>query len=69
MASLNVGGTLYAICAALQRSIREKRAILTEGDSLDIYKDPKLEFFRRTFDSVLKDLHRKGIGAPRSRLV
>ncbi len=31
---------------------------------MDIYKDPKLEYFRRAyFDGVLKNLHRSGIGA------
>ncbi len=30
---------------------------------MDIYKDPKLEYFRRAFDGVLKNLHRSGTGA------
>ena len=62
-----VGGTLYGLCAALQRYVREKRAILSQGEPLDIYKDPRLDYFRKTFDVVLKDLHRQGIGASKKQ--
>ena len=62
-----IGATLYGICAALQRFIREKRAVLNQGEPLDIYKDPKVEYFRRTFDGILKNLHRNGIGATKKQ--
>ena len=55
------GGTLYAICSGIQRFVREERTV-SQGEQVDIYKDPKFSFFRSTFDSVLKDLHQKGIG-------
>ena len=61
------GGALYGICAAIQRYIREKRAVNSQGEYLDIYKDSKLAHFRSVLDGVLKDLHRKGIGTFKKR--
>ena len=58
------GGTLYSLCSGIQHFVREKRGITTvSAEPLDIYKDPCFEFFRRCFDSVLKELHSNGIGA------
>ena len=56
------GGTLYSLCAGIQRSVRESRTAASKKEPLDIYKDPTFEFFRRSFDSVLKELHSLGIG-------
>ncbi len=48
------GGTLYSLCAGIQRFVRESRTAASKKEPLDIYKDPTFEFFRRSFDSVLK---------------
>ena len=55
------GGSLYGICAGIQRYIREKRVKCNNEESIDIYKDSSFAYFRSIFDSVLKDLHKKGI--------
>ena len=55
------GGSLYGLCAGIQRYIREKR-VESNRESVDIYKDPKLAHFRCVFDSVLKELHQQGVG-------
>ena len=56
-------GTLYSICAGLQRYIREKRMKDNCKVPADIYKDPLFfAYFRGVFDSVLKELHQQGIG-------
>ena len=56
------GTTLYSICAGIQRYIREKRAVSSSQNSLDIYKLPEFSYFRSVFDSILKELHQQGIG-------
>ena len=61
------GGTLYSLCSGVQRYIRGKRAVSSEGEALDIYKDPKFVYFRSVFDSVLKNLHKRGIGTSRKQ--
>ena len=55
------GGTLYGLCAGIQRYIREDR-VSNGGMPVDIYKDPCFSKFRCVFDSVLKDLCSKGVG-------
>ena len=55
------GGTLYSLCAGIQRHIREKR-IESNGQAVDIHKDPDFAYFRKAFNSMLKCLHRQGIG-------
>lgn len=35
---------------------------LNNFEPLDIYKDHSFNLFRSAFDSVLKDLHKRGIG-------
>ena len=57
-----IGGTLYGLCAGIQRYVREKRVGKHDAASLDIYKDPNFSFFRGALDSVLKELHQDGIG-------
>lgn len=56
------GGTLYSLCAGIQRFVRQNRASTPRSAPLDIYKDPGFSFFRGALDSVLKELHRSGIG-------
>ena len=55
-------GTLYSVCAGIQRYIREKRLAFDIAEPLDIYKDHHFNLFRSSLDSVLKDLHKRGIG-------
>lgn len=63
---LYTGTTLYSLCAGIQRHVRERR-VETHGQSVDIYKDPEFAYFRSAFDSVLKDLHRNGVGAVKKK--
>ena len=59
------GGTLYSLCAGLQRHIRsQRRSLAVEGQvcDVDIYKDSAFGYFRCVLDSVMKDLHRQGVG-------
>ena len=56
------GGTLYSLCAGVQRYVREERIKMGIQEHLDIFKEPTFEYFRRAFDSTLKELHRKGVG-------
>ena len=64
----NHNGEYYSggICAGIQRHIREKR-IESNGQAIDIYKDPDFAYFRKAFDSTLKCLHRQGIGTSRKQ--
>uniref|UniRef100_A0A1X7VKI1 ZMYM2-like/QRICH1 C-terminal domain-containing protein n=1 Tax=Amphimedon queenslandica TaxID=400682 RepID=A0A1X7VKI1_AMPQE len=55
-------GTLYTVCAGIQRCIREKRLAFDIAEPLDIYKDHHFNLFRSSLDSVLKDLYKRGIG-------
>ena len=55
------GGSLYGFCAGIQCYIRGKR-VENNGESVDIYKDPKFACFWCVFDSVLKELHQQGVG-------
>ena len=62
------GGTLYGLCAGLQRHIRsQRRAVAVEGQvcDVDIYKDGAFGYFRSVLDSMMKDLHRQGVGNSR----
>ena len=56
------GSTLYGLCAGVQRFVRDKRTQCNDKEPLDIYKSPEFAVFRRALDSVLKDLHSRGIG-------
>ena len=56
------GGTLYSLCSGIQRFVREKRTGSARNDPVDIYKDSTFSFFHSSFDSILKQLHHKGIG-------
>ena len=56
------GGTLYSLCSGIQRFVQEKRTGSARNDPVDIYKDSTFSFFRSSFDSILKQLHHKGIG-------
>lgn len=58
------GGTLYSLCSGIQRYIREKRK---GAEPIDVYKGTSFNFFRRAFDSVLKDLRQRGIGITAKR--
>ena len=53
------GGTLF----------REKRmgSNMSKGEPLDIYRDANFNYFRSAFDSILKNLHEKGIGIEKKR--
>ena len=55
-------GTLYGLCAGIQRHVREKRVACGNSEPLDIFKDPVFAYFRSVLNSVLKDLHKMGIG-------
>ena len=56
-------GTLYSLCAGVQsRGMYEERIKMGIQEHLDIFKEPTFEYFRRAFDSTLKELHRKGVG-------
>ena len=59
------GGTLYGLCAGIQRYVREKRNARRDEvtETLDIYKDPSFSFFRGAMDSKLKQLHQSGVGS------
>ncbi len=64
------GGTLYSLCAGLQRFIRGERRNLADRGQLcdiDIFKDAGFSYFRSVLDSVLKDLHKQGIGNTKKR--
>ena len=58
------GATLYSLCSGVQRFVKEKRigSSMSKGEPLDIYRDANFNYFRSAFDSVLKNLHEKGIG-------
>ena len=57
------GATLYALCAGIQRHIREKRSLSADkNQQLDIYKDNSFVYFRNVLDSELKLLHCQGTG-------
>jgi len=55
------GRTLYNLCAAIQRAVREDR-LPKDGHPLDIYSDQSFNFFRKVLDSEMKDLQVAGIG-------
>lgn len=62
------GTTLYSLCAGVQRFIREERAkVSSQKDHLDIYSDPKFAYFRSVLNSILKELHQKGIGTSKKQ--
>jgi hypothetical protein len=56
------GGTLYSLCAGIQRYVREARQSCGNGEPLDIFKDAAFSYFRGVLNSVLKDIHKMGIG-------
>ena len=59
------GSSLYGLCAGAQRQVRAQRRILADQGQIaeiDIFKDGSFTYFRSVLDSVLKDLHRQGIG-------
>ena len=58
------GGTLYGLCAGIQRYVCEKRNTRRDEvtETLDSYKDPSFAFFRGALDSKLKELHQLGVG-------
>ena len=49
------GRTLYNLCAALQRSVREYR-LIKSGEPLDIFSDQLFNSFRQVLDSEMKGL-------------
>ena len=64
------GGSLYSLCAGVQRHLRSERRILADQgqiDDVDIFKDSSFAYFRSVLDSVLKDLHKQGIGTTTKR--
>ena len=56
------GSTLYGLCAGVQRFVCDKCTQHNDKEPLDIYRSPEFAVFRRALDSVLKELHSKGIG-------
>ena len=57
------GSTLYALCAGIQRHVREQRSKSADKkEPLDIYQDNNFVYFRNVLDSELKQLHQQGIG-------
>ena len=56
------GGTLYSICSGIQRYVRERRIACGSDESLDIYKDGVFSYFRKVLDSLMKEVHKMGIG-------
>ena len=61
-----IGSTLYVLCAAIQRFVREDR-VGSNGASVDIFKDSNFMHFLSVLDSKLKDLHSKGIGTTKKQ--
>ena len=56
----------YSLCAGVQRFVREDRAC-SNSVNIDIFKDMIFAYFRSVLDSVLKELHAKGIGTSKKR--
>lgn len=64
------GGSLYSLCAGIQRYLRaQRRGTADRGQvcDLDIYKDASFAYFRSVLDSALKELHQQGIGISKKR--
>ena len=64
------GGTLYSLCAGVQWQARAgRRSLADQGQitEVDIFKDGSFASFRSVLDSVLKDLHKQGIGTTTKR--
>ena len=62
--------TLYSLCAGVQRFVRAERQSLADRGqlcNLDIFKNTAFVYFRSVLDSVLKDLHQRGIGTTKKR--
>ena len=59
------GGSLYSLSSGIQRYVCEKRAT-SNGEPLDIFKDSQFNF-RSVMNSVLKDLHKMGIGTTKKK--
>ena len=60
------GATIYSLCAGLQRHICDVR-MANKGKSLDIYTNCEFTYFRSVLDSVLKQLHKQGVGTVKKR--
>ena len=61
---------LHGLCAGVQRQVRAQHRILADQGQIaeiDIFKDGSFTYFRSVLDSVLKDLHRQGIGTTTKR--
>ena len=56
---------MYGLCAGVQQQVRDQRRIRADQEQvaeIDIFMDGSFAYFRSVLDSVLKDLHRQGIG-------
>ena len=60
------GGSLYSLCSGLQRYVHEKRAT-SNGEPLDIFKDSQFMYFKSVLNSLLKDLHKMGVGTTKKK--
>ena len=61
---------LHGLCAGVQRQVRAQHRILADQGQIaeiDIFKDGSFTYFRSVLDSVLKYLHRQGIGTTTKR--
>ena len=56
-----IGSTIYALCAGIQRFVREDR-VASNKVTVDIFKDSNFAYFQSALNSKLIDLHSKGIG-------
>ena len=64
------GGTLYSLCAGIQRYLRSKRRSTADKGALcdlDIYKESSFAYFRTVLDSILKDLRQKRVGTTKKQ--